>query len=403
MTKTPNRMIVSTILFAFTAIPAFAGPDWDEGAKDAGPTPGSAQTVSGTTNTGVTNIRGSTSLALVGAPDLVDLLLVKTGLNPYAFKVDMNMVTGGAPLWQARLTIFQKKTLLCDGVLHVVATPIATVSHASATSMYPILDGARYFANFPATRLGDLLSANSEYYVAVSGRSNLPQGVRDYCLGTPIETMFPDAASIGMTQASSLDSLRNLTQWLDSGSAQTGQYEMSTAGIVMIPASTCASPVFVTGAPVTKSFDLAFAPTISGGPFFCAPSYTISKEFYFYWTPGRAGAAEVTTCGMTAADTGLEVFAIDSCSPDECTAAEGVPLACNDQCGSGNSSRVTFAAEAGRSYLVRLTRLVSSGNQTGEIQFLLTGSAPSGDINGDGIVDGLDMAILLGQWGTSGG
>ena len=403
MTKTPNRMIVSTILFAFTAIPAFAGPDWDEGAKDAGPTPGSAQTVSGTTNTGVTNIRGSTSLALVGAPDLVDLLLVKTGSNPYAFKVDMNMVTGGAPLWQARLTIFQKKTLLCDGVLHVVATPIATVSHASATSMYPILDGARYFANFPATRLGDLLSANSEYYVAVSGRSNLPQGVRDYCLGTPIETMFPDAASIGMTQASSLDSLRNLTQWLDSGSAQTGQYEMSTAGIVMIPASTCASPVFVTGAPVTKSFDLAFAPTISGGPFFCAPSYTISKEFYFYWTPGRAGAAEVTTCGMTAADTGLEVFAIDSCSPDECTAAEGVPLACNDQCGSGNSSRVTFAAEAGRSYLVRLTRLVSSGNQTGEIQFLLTGSAPSGDINGDGIVDGLDMAILLGQWGTSGG
>lgn len=394
---------MSTILFAFTAIPAFAGPDWDEGAKDAGPTPGSAQTVSGTTNTGVTNIRGSTSLALVGAPDLVDLLLVKTGLNPYAFKVDMNMVTGGAPLWQARLTIFQKKTLLCDGVLHVVATPIATVSHASATSMYPILDGARYFANFPATRLGDLLSANSEYYVAVSGRSNLPQGVRDYCLGTPIETMFPDAASIGMTQASSLDSLRNLTQWLDSGSAQTGQYEMSTAGIVMIPASTCASPVFVTGAPVTKSFDLAFAPTISGGPFFCAPSYTISKEFYFYWTPGRAGAAEVTTCGMTAADTGLEVFAIDSCSPDECTAAEGVPLACNDQCGSGNSSRVTFAAEAGRSYLVRLTRLVSSGNQTGEIQFLLTGSAPSGDINGDGIVDGLDMAILLGQWGTSGG
>ena len=403
MTKTPNRMIVSTILFAFTAIPAFAGPDWDEGAKDAGPTPGSAQTVSGTTNTGVTNIRGSTSLALVGAPDLVDLFLVKTGSNPYAFKVDMNMVTGGAPLWQARLTIFQKKTLLCDGVLHVVATPIATVSHASATSMYPILDGARYFANFPATRLGDLLSANSEYYVAVSGRSNLPQGVRDYCLGTPIETMFPDAASIGMTQASSLDSLRNLTQWLDSGSAQTGQYEMSTAGIVMIPASTCASPVFVTGAPVTKSFDLAFAPTISGGPFFCAPSYTISKEFYFYWTPGRAGAAEVTTCGMTAADTGLEVFAIDSCSPDECTAAEGVPLACNDQCGSGNSSRVTFAAEAGRSYLVRLTRLVSSGNQTGEIQFLLTGSAPSGDINGDGIVDGLDMAILLGQWGTSGG
>lgn len=403
MTKTPNRMIVSTILFAFTAIPAFAGPDWDEGAKDAGPTPGSAQTVSGTTNTGVTNIRGSTSLALVGAPDLVDLLLVKTGSNPYAFKVDMNMVTGGAPPWAARLTIFHKKAVLCDGVSHLVATPIATVSAASTASMYPILDGAGSFANSPTTRLGDLLSADSEYYVAVSGKSNLPQGIRDYCFGMPIETMFTDAASIGMTKASSLDSLLNLTQWLDPASAETGQFEMRTAGIVMIPASTCASPVFVIGAPVTNSFDLAFAPTISGGPFFCAPSYTVTKEFFFNWTPGSAGAAEVTTCGLTGADTGLEVFAIDSCSPDECTAAEGVPIACNDQCGSGNSSSVTFAAEAGRSYLVRLTRLVTWGTQTGEIKFLLTGSAPSGDINGDGIVDGLDMAILLGQWGTSGG
>ena len=69
------------ILVCSLAGSAFAGPEWDEGAKDAGSTTTTSQTVSGSTNTAVTRVRGGTSAtALVGTPDLVDIYLVKTRL-----------------------------------------------------------------------------------------------------------------------------------------------------------------------------------------------------------------------------------------------------------------------------------------------------------------------------------
>ena len=72
------------ILVCSLAGSAFAGPDWDEGAKDAGSTPATSQPVTGSTSTtAVTRVRGGTSAtALVGTPDLVDIYLVKTGSNP---------------------------------------------------------------------------------------------------------------------------------------------------------------------------------------------------------------------------------------------------------------------------------------------------------------------------------
>ncbi len=84
---------MSTLLLAFIAGSAFAGPDWDEGAKDAGSTPATSQPVTGITNTLVRVRGGISSTALVGTPDLVDMYLVKTGSNTSQFKFDMNMGT----------------------------------------------------------------------------------------------------------------------------------------------------------------------------------------------------------------------------------------------------------------------------------------------------------------------
>ncbi|MSQ90265.1 MAG: hypothetical protein EXS01_02570 [Phycisphaerales bacterium] len=64
---------------------------------------------------------------------------------------------------------------------------------------------------------------------------------------------------------------------------------------------------------------------------------------------------------------------------------------------------MTFTAQAGRQYLVRLTKLnLNISQNVGSIRFTVDGPPPSGDVNGDGIVNGLDLGILLGQWGTSG-
>ena len=109
----------------------------------------------------------------------------------------------------------------------------------------------------------------------------------------------------------------------------------------------------------------------------------------------------MSTCGLTDTDSGIEVFEINACNPDVCASTASPSIACNDQCGTGDASLVTFTAESGRQYLVRLTRL-SGFATTGTIKFTCTPALGSRDINGDGIVDATDLAYLIGSWGTSG-
>jgi len=399
---------ISTLLLAYIAGSAFAGPDWDEGAKDAGSTPATSQPVTGSTSTTVVRVRGGTSAtALVGTPDLVDIYLVKTGSNTSQFKFDMNMGTGGAPAWNARLTIFKKVYRNCDCPTLCIVTlgfPIATVVKASVSSPWPILDGSALTkGTTPTVTLGSLMVANTEYYVAVSGLNNLPIGLNSDCGTTgSSKTLFLDTAGFGINAIPTSDATYHLTSWTDPATAETGSYSMPVTGVYPLPASYCIYPFFVEGSLVQKSFDFGFAPAMAGTIALpCAPGYNPNREFFFLWTANCAGPAEVSTCGLTLTDSGIEVFEINACNPDLCAAAASPSIACNDQCGTANASLVTFTAESGRQYLVRLTRLTGSAT-TGDIKFICTPALGSRDINGDGNVDGADLAQLLASWGTSG-
>ena len=401
---------ISTLLLAYIAGSAFAGPDWDEGAKDAGSTPATSQPVTGSTNTVVTRVRGGTSAtALVGTPDLVDIYLVKTGSNPSLFLCDMNMGTGGAPAWNARLTIFKKTVVNCGTLTTFYVTlgfPIATVVKASDSSPWPILDGSVLVNNptgGPPATLGSLMAADTEYYVAVSGLNNLPIGLNSDCGTTgSTKTMFLNTTGFGMYRIPTNDAPYHLTSWTDPATAETGSYSMTVKGVYPLPASSCSAPFFIEGSLVQKSFDFAFAPAMPGTIALpCAPAWYPNRQFFFLWTANCAGPAEVSTCGLTLTDSGIEVFEINACNPDLCAAAASPSIACNDQCGTGDASRVTFTAESGRQYLVRLTRVGGTAT-TGDIKFTCTPALGSRDINGDGNVDGADLAQLLGSWGTSG-
>lgn len=400
ITLSSVSMIVATLVTGA----AFAGPEFDEGGKDAGATPAAAATVSASVNTQVTRLRGATSsTALVGASDLVDMYLVRTGSNPFTFKMDMNMIPGGSPSWGARLTLFRKWTVDCGTFTPnwvTIATPVATVSKASASAAYPILDGGALVAGSTTQRLGDVLVANAEYFVAVSGVTDYPMVIAGACDPGTANRAFTSATGYGIYLATAAEAASRLSTWGSPTGAATGVYEMPTVALYPSPASGCDIAVTVTGSPVTKEFDFGFAPATTGTvP--CAPGYTVSREFFYEWTAPCTGDAVITTCGFTSVDTGIEVFAIDSCSGDACTAAAGIAIACNDQCGTANASSVNFAAVSGTIYLVRLTRLSGSGT-LGSIKFTCDGAPASSDLNGDGIVNGADLAILLGQWGTSG-
>ncbi|MSR69197.1 MAG: hypothetical protein EXS17_02485 [Phycisphaerales bacterium] len=382
---------------------ALAGPDFDEGAKDAGATASTASTVSAGENTAVTRVRGSTSsTALVGAPDLVDMYLVRTGSNPFLFKFDMDMVAGGAPVWAARLTIFKKAVVDCGTVAPLwvtVAYPVASVIKFSAGQSYPILDGNVYMTG-TKQKLGAVLMPNAEYYVAVSGATNYPMGINGSCAAGNENRLFSYANGTGIYPATQADLVTRLSSWSDPAGAATGSCIMLTVGVFPLPASSCSSAVPVAGSSVTKAFDFAFAPTISGTITCPSSIINLTKEFFYEWTPSCTGTATVTTCGQTVADTGLEVFAIDSCAGTACAAATTTTIACGDDTCSTQTT-VTFSAEMGKTYLVRLTRVWGAGT-TGTVRFTCDAPNSTADLNGDGTVNGADLAILLGMWGTSG-
>jgi len=384
---------------------ALAGPDFDEG-PDAGGLPPTSKAVASSSSAPVGRVSGSTSVAaLTGDGDRVDMFLVRTGSNTAEFKW-----TG--PNWGARLTLFKKETFQCTQTNTTVTLgrPICTVVKASAANTLPELDGSKpvYFtATGPSQGvLATYLVANSEYYVAVSGATNIPYINRDSCSLFGESLLWANTSgAYGQFLAPAEDRTSSrITRWQDPDSEAAGSYSMVVAGTLTVPASTCRDVVDVVGSPVQKPFDFGYAPAVPAGTpnVLCAPGYTVTRQFFYTWSPQCSGPAVVTTCGLTYADTAIEVFVVDACSGDTCAAAATEPIACNDQCLTSDSSRVTFTATAGATYLVRLTRLGSWGGQTGTIEFTCTPTPASADLNGDGLVNGADLAALLGQWGPVG-
>ena len=467
------------ILVCSLAGSVFAGPDWDEGAKDAGSTPATSQPVSAPQPRVITKIRGTTSVALVGVSDLVDMYLIKTGnaesLN--TFIVQLN--SEGTP-WNARLSLFKKVSVSCDGFTSVVARPIATVVKFSNGEPFPKFKGSTVLAGSTSgATLSSLLQANTEYFLAVSGANYSAYGDTTNlapCVAVGAQKELFDsltsANNVGIypAQNSLYPTTARFNEWRivpeASGTSFAGAYRMEANSIYAVPASSCGAAYPISGNPASSNFDMQFAPTIYslGTKISCAGDKIVSRELYFDWNAQCSGQATISTCGSANGfDCAIQVFPLDVCSDDACSAAGGCSLSCNDNCEYGSiysGSKVTFTAEAGRKYLVRLMALgvdpATSGWSLGSISFscinansnccspnwgqtccsntsccalvcevdpyccttewdqlcanraLLNcpscgGTTPfSADINNDGLVNGLDLSILLGQWGTSG-
>jgi len=403
--STVQWSLSAVLISAVCAQAALAGPDFDEGT-DAGGLPPTSKTVGSSSSRPVNRISGSTSIsALTGDGDRVDMFLARTGTDLAQFKFI-------GPSWAARLTLFKKDTVTCatSNLSVTVGRPICTVAKAAVGQEFPVLSGAATVIGVTGGSLGplsDYLQPNSDYYIAVSGVTNRPLCDTNPCSSSTADDSDVFAFATGFGQFLVSENIRTtyrIARWLDPDGEATGAYAMDITGTFTSPASTCREVFEVVGSPVESAFDFGFAPAAPAGTTAvpCAPGYTVSRQFFYKWSPQCSGLAEVTTCGLTGADSAIEVFEVDACSGDTCAAAATSPIACNDQCGTGNSSRVTFTATAGSTYLVRLTRLVAGGVQSGTIRFSCSAAPPSADLTGDGLVNGADLAVLLGRWGTSG-
>ncbi|MBM4110030.1 MAG: hypothetical protein FJ254_01565 [Phycisphaerae bacterium] len=127
---------------------------------------------------------------------------------------------------------------------------------------------------------------------------------------------------------------------------------------------------------------------------------TIWNAVWFEYTAERAGECTVSTCNAADHDTRLAVMT--SCMPSS-------TIACNDDgpgCG-GFTSKLTFPAVCGQKYLIAVGGF-SAATYQGSGQLTLIQNGPTcpppvqGDLNGDGVVNGADLGILLTSWATGG-
>ncbi len=128
----------------------------------------------------------------------------------------------------------------------------------------------------------------------------------------------------------------------------------------------------------------------------------IEKDLWFTHTVECDGELTISTCGSADFDTKLIVY-IGSVG---CDGAFLPPLSCNDDgvdCPNGTSS-VTFAAVAGQQLLIRVG---GAAGAAGDGTLVISCEGPKAppcpaDLNGDGVVDGADLGLMLNAWGGAG-
>ncbi|MFZ9688951.1 MAG: hypothetical protein ACO3DS_03840 [Phycisphaerales bacterium] len=125
----------------------------------------------------------------------------------------------------------------------------------------------------------------------------------------------------------------------------------------------------------------------------------MNKDVWYRLFNECDGTLTLATCGSSF-DTRLAVY-----QGFTCPTAASVPVACDDNstgC-ANNGSSVTFAAAPGQVYYIRIGSPTATGGAgTLTVTCTPTPQCPA-DLSADGLVDGNDLGILLGLWGTAKG
>lgn len=123
-------------------------------------------------------------------------------------------------------------------------------------------------------------------------------------------------------------------------------------------------------------------------------------DSFFEYQATCTGTITISTCNSADFDTTIVLYAgcgFKAGDPQLCET--GSPVACStNTAGCGLTSTLTAPAKAGECYRIRI-----GGNGIGSGTFSVSCEpACAADLNGDGSVGQIDLALLLGAWGSSG-
>ncbi|MBU6208625.1 MAG: hypothetical protein KGR22_01805 [Planctomycetes bacterium] len=364
-----------------------AGPIWGEGDGDkAGASPATAmrtKTVAASDSSGgtVTSISGSTgTTSLVGTlPDSVDLYEI------FVFSPTLFDVTTQGSSFNTRLFLF-KKVVNADGSIDAI--PLAANDNVSTLANW-----SRLHNTSSSAVLIPGLTAGA-HYLAVTNNAVVSTTCPRALQPTPHFSFTSSTAILQPVNSG------ELCDWTGS-SAAAGAYTINIVG----------------GVRLTRPSTCDDAPVLGDG------SYAYSTvDNQAEGSENNIGLNNI--CGVAAAIRSPTWFRLDACTGSTTvrvqpsisgTAAYGfvvytgacgslTPIACSDT--FGTAGELTFASDSCQTYYVAYGPLKPTSSTQfpvvgpGTLIISCTPSAPDADINGDGVIDGNDLALLLSQWGS---
>lgn len=138
----------------------------------------------------------------------------------------------------------------------------------------------------------------------------------------------------------------------------------------------------------STAFSTLFATT--SGPFEEHPCQATGSDIWYRYDSACAGVVILDLCDSNF-DTQVLVYA-------GCPSEPGQLIGCDDDSCSGQTSQMSFIADGGTTYLIRIGGFEGSQG-SGTIAISHTGTQFTGDLNLDGIVNLQDLATLLAHFG----
>lgn len=363
----------------------FMGPIWGgDSQEDAGATAPSSQKISllgaSSNGTPLTRVNGSTSTTALLGVDSIDLYEI-TITNASAFAVS----TEGSD-FDTILYLF-KKVVGADGLvsaLPIVANDDTPTGGAWSRIQQPPV------GSIPGLTTG-------EYFLAVAGYP-----LR--AIGCPREGVSPELFSfpsyIALAYPTATTTNQPLCDWRSSsGTPESGTYQINIyGGVTAYPPVDCAdAPLISTGAyPFGNTGIDATGEANVGLGAACGETGFIQKPTWVRIAPCR-GSIIIDVCpNSVAASPYRAILFSGGCG-------NRTPVACSVPLTSCNGCTIQFNSDGNTEYLLAFGPLNAGAgapvvSSAGWLELRCYPLADA-DINGDGTVDGLDLALLLAQWG----
>lgn len=216
--RPPGLLSVAVPAAALALAPcAFAGPDWEEGASDAGSTLETAQTVD--TTGSLNSISGKLRGPGVLAGDYQDCFLIEV-TDPLGFNISLTSTFGGPPGFDPMMFLFR----VDDSPNGRVAKALLANNDKSADTLLPALSREATDGS------GAVLRTPGLYLIAISGFGSQPVNASGQRI---FSQSFLQSGVIGGPTQEPVDGYL-LAGWTADG--DFGDYQLTVQGISGVPA-----------------------------------------------------------------------------------------------------------------------------------------------------------------------